>query len=131
MNATSFHTNISRNLQSLEIQIKLISTIATTSDESKIKLEEIQKSISDITTLIQQQQNSNILNPRTINNLHGISSESDDAKLLFRLGILQRGCNQHDKDSDGLIEEEFMFDYSKHFIHKVIQKILKAYISFL
>ena len=58
MNATSFLTNISRNLQSLETQIKLISTIATTSDESKIKLEEIQKSISDIKTLIQQQQNS-------------------------------------------------------------------------
>ncbi|CAB4381766.1 unnamed protein product [Rhizophagus irregularis] len=33
---------------------------------------------------------------------------------------------QDDKDSDELIEEEFMFDYSKHFIHKANQKILKV-----
>ncbi|CAB4440376.1 unnamed protein product [Rhizophagus irregularis] len=186
MNATSFLTNISRNLQSLETQIKSISTVATTSDESKIKLEEIQKSISDIKTLIQQQQNSfkqhsemveqhinqlklnqnGILSKlnevlfkiessvnqnctltkskqkKTINNLHGTSSESDDANnnkanpydsaptlvALIRSKIKEN--EQNDEDSDGSIEEEFMFDYSKHFTHKANRKILKSYVLF-
>jgi hypothetical protein len=187
MNATSFLANISKNLQSLETQTKLISTIATTSVESKIKLEGIQKSISDTITLIQQQQNffkqhnemveqrinqlklnqDDMLNKinevlfkmegysvsqncipakskrkKTINNLFDISSESDDINnnkanpydsvptlvALIRSKIKEN--EQNDEDSDGLIEEEFAFDYSKHFTHKANRKILKAYVSF-
>jgi len=37
---------------------------------------------------------------------------------------------QHEEDSDESIENEFSFNYSKPFTHKINQKVLKAYLIF-
>ena len=54
MNATSFLTNISKSLKSLEEQSELLSTIT---NNNEFKLGEIHKNITELATLVQQQNN--------------------------------------------------------------------------
>ena len=55
MNATSFLTNISKSLKSLEEQSELLSTIT---NNNEFKLGEIHKNITELATLVQQQNSS-------------------------------------------------------------------------
>ncbi|CAG8707165.1 15006_t:CDS:2, partial [Rhizophagus irregularis] len=55
MNANTFLTNISKSLHTLEDQNN---SLSITSDKNELKLQEIHKSIINLTTLIQQQSNS-------------------------------------------------------------------------
>ena len=50
MNATSFLTNISKSLKSLEEQSELLSTIT---NNNEFKLGEIHKNITELATLVQ------------------------------------------------------------------------------
>ena len=55
MNANTFLTNISKSLYSLEEQSKSLSIIT---DNNELKLEEIRKNITELATLVQQQNSS-------------------------------------------------------------------------
>ena len=55
MNASTFLTNISKSLYSLEEQSKSLSIIT---DNNELKLEEIRKNITELATLVQQQNSS-------------------------------------------------------------------------
>ena len=57
MNATSFFTNLSKSLSTINTTIR---TTNETTDKNKLKLEEICKSIVNLATLTQKQYNSNI-----------------------------------------------------------------------
>ncbi|PKK72073.1 hypothetical protein RhiirC2_777625 [Rhizophagus irregularis] len=148
MNANTFLTNISKSLHTLEDQNN---SLSITSDKNELKLQEIHKSIINLTTLIQQQSNSinghfelieeNVdqlkLNQNNmLNNINEILSNSVD-DLLGESSESEAGnnskLNPYDLccfDSDESIENEFSFDYSKSFTHRTNQKVLKAYLLF-
>ncbi|CAG8717805.1 7356_t:CDS:2, partial [Funneliformis caledonium] len=50
--------------------------------------------------------------------------------LVALIQSKMKANEQDDKDSNEVIENEFAFDYSKSFTHKINQRILKAYLIF-
>lgn len=89
MNASTFLTNISTSLRSLEEQSKSLSIIT---DDNELKLEEIHKSITNLATLVQQQNNSVNQHIKTIEeNIDELKSD-----ILNKINeILSKVANQN------------------------------------
>src|SRR5436190_24085628 len=102
MNATTFLTNISESLHSLETKTSSIPATATIINEIKFKLEEIQKSNSSLAALIQKQNNSiNQHNESIEKNIDQLKLNQDN--ILNKIDeILTKTANQ----SEALIRQK-------------------------